>query len=213
MPREEPSRKRLGPKRGTPTRRHVTPQQAGCKRTEPYRRLVLYMVARRCSAATNIYLFRGWLYRGQRPTRIARTLNRAWASIFSSGIAPDYLTTLEVTGRKSGRCDLVPSSRHRPRRAAVLGVHARKPLAMGKESGSSKRRPRGRSTRRSSRDQRAPILRAYLQRAPGARRHAPVNKDAALAEFHKVATEFPVFRLASLRAVLPTQPGGDRVRS
>jgi len=30
-------------------------------------------------------------------------------------------------------------------------------------------------------DQRAPILRAYLQRAPGARPHMPVNKDAALA--------------------------------
>ena len=67
------------------------------------------MVARRCSAATNSYLFRGWLYRGQRPTRIARTLNRAWASIFSSEIAPpDYLATLEVTGRKSGRAISFP---------------------------------------------------------------------------------------------------------
>jgi hypothetical protein len=46
-------------------------------------------------------------------------------------------------------------------------------------------------------DQRAPILRAYLQRAPGARPHVPVGKDAALSEFQKVATAFPVFRLAS----------------
>jgi hypothetical protein len=46
-------------------------------------------------------------------------------------------------------------------------------------------------------DQRAPILKAYLQRAPGARPHVPVNKDAALAEFQKVAAAFPVFRLAS----------------
>jgi hypothetical protein len=30
-------------------------------------------------------------------------LNRAWAAIFSSGVAPDYLATSEVTGRKSGR--------------------------------------------------------------------------------------------------------------
>jgi len=66
------------------------------------------MVARRCSAATNSYLFRGCLYRGQRPTRIARTLNRAWASIFSWKSPPDYLATLEVTGRKSGRAISFP---------------------------------------------------------------------------------------------------------
>ena len=49
-------------------------------------------------------------------------------------------------------------------------------------------------------DQRAPILRAYLQRAPGARPHVPVNKDAARAEFEKIAAAFPVFRLASNEA-------------
>jgi hypothetical protein len=46
-------------------------------------------------------------------------------------------------------------------------------------------------------DQRAPILRAYLQRAPGARPHVPVNKDAPLAEFQRIAAAFPVFRLYS----------------
>jgi hypothetical protein len=50
-------------------------------------------------------------------------------------------------------------------------------------------------------DQRAPILKAYLQRAPGARPHVPVNKDAALAEFQKMAAAFPVFRVASNKVV------------
>jgi len=50
-------------------------------------------------------------------------------------------------------------------------------------------------------DQRAPILRAYLQRAPGARPHVPVNKDATLAEFERIAAAFPVFRVASTKAV------------
>lgn len=45
-------------------------------------------------------------------------------------------------------------------------------------------------------EQRAPILKAYLQRAPGARPHVPVNKDAPLADFEKVAAAFPVFRVA-----------------
>jgi len=49
-------------------------------------------------------------------------------------------------------------------------------------------------------------LRAYLQRAPGARPHVPVNKDAPVAEFQKVAAEFPVFRITSSNTVA-TQPG------
>jgi len=57
--------------------------------------------------------------------------------------------------------------------------------------------------------QRAPILRAYLQQAPGARPHVPVNKDAALAEFQRVAAAFPVFRLASNKTVQAPQPGAD----
>jgi hypothetical protein len=45
-------------------------------------------------------------------------------------------------------------------------------------------------------EQRAPILKAYLQRAPGARPHVSVDKDAPLAEFQQVAAAFPVFRVA-----------------
>jgi hypothetical protein len=46
-------------------------------------------------------------------------------------------------------------------------------------------------------EQRAPISKAYLQRAPGARPHVPVNKDAALSEFEKIAAAIPVFRVLS----------------
>jgi deazaflavin-dependent oxidoreductase (nitroreductase family) len=43
--------------------------------------------------------------------------------------------------------------------------------------------------------QRAPILRAYLQRAPGARPHMAIDKDAPMAEFERIAADYPVFRL------------------
>jgi hypothetical protein len=43
--------------------------------------------------------------------------------------------------------------------------------------------------------QRATVLKAYLRRAPGARPHVPVDKDAPTAEFEAIATEFPVFRV------------------
>jgi hypothetical protein len=48
---------------------------------------------------------------------------------------------------------------------------------------------------------RAPILKAYLERAPGARPHVPVDKDAPLSEFEKIAPAFPVFRVASKNPV------------
>jgi hypothetical protein len=46
-------------------------------------------------------------------------------------------------------------------------------------------------------DRRAPVLKAYLKRAPGARVHLPVDKDAPLSEFERVSAQFPVFRVVS----------------
>lgn len=44
-------------------------------------------------------------------------------------------------------------------------------------------------------DRRAPILKAYLRRAPGARPHVPVGKDAPLPAFEAIAADFPVFEV------------------
>jgi len=49
--------------------------------------------------------------------------------------------------------------------------------------------------------QRAPILKAYLQIAPGARPHIPVSKDAPISEFEKIASKYPVFRLKAVQRV------------
>ncbi|MCY7287319.1 MAG: nitroreductase family deazaflavin-dependent oxidoreductase [Cryobacterium sp.] len=42
---------------------------------------------------------------------------------------------------------------------------------------------------------RAPILKAYLQRAPGARPHIPVVKDAPEADFEAIAADFQAFEV------------------
>jgi hypothetical protein len=55
--------------------------------------------------------------------------------------------------------------------------------------------------------ERAPILKDYLNRAPGARPHIPVERDAPLSEFEKVAASFPVFR------VLEAIPSGELAHS
>jgi hypothetical protein len=47
--------------------------------------------------------------------------------------------------------------------------------------------------------QRAPILKAYLQLAPGARPHIPIDKDAPLADFEKIASQYPVFKLDTIK--------------
>ena len=148
--------------------------------------------------------FKRWLYRGQRPNRIARMLNRAWAAFFSSGLLPDYMVTLEVTGRKSGRTVSLPvavtvvdGQRYL---VSMLGEHVQWVHNVRATGGRAVFRSGGREEvhlEEVPRDARAPILRAYLQRAPGARPHVPVNKDAPLAEFEKVATAFPVFRVVS----------------
>jgi hypothetical protein len=46
-------------------------------------------------------------------------------------------------------------------------------------------------------DRRSPVLKAYLQIAPGERPHLPIAKNAPLSEFERVAAEFPVFRIAT----------------
>jgi deazaflavin-dependent oxidoreductase (nitroreductase family) len=158
-----------------------------------------------------------WLYRGQRPNWIARILNRASAAVASSGVTPNYLVTLEVTGRKSGRTISLPvvvaivdGQRYL---VSMLGENVQWVQNVRAAGGRAVLRSGGREEVQLEEvpaDQRAPILRAYLQRAPGARAHVPVPKDAALAEFQRVAAAFPVFRLASNKTEQPAQPGGPR---
>ncbi len=152
--------------------------------------------------------FYRWLYREKRPNWIARILNRATAAVASLGVASNYLVTLEVTGRKSGRMASLPLV------MVVVGGQRYLVSMLGDNVQwvQNVRAAGGRAVLRSGSreeiqleevpaDQRAPILRAYLHRAPGARPHVPVSKDASLEEFEKIAAAFPVFRVASNKAV------------
>src|SRR5215470_10939911 len=147
--------------------------------------------------------FKQWLYRGQRPNWIARMLNRAWAVLASWGVASNYLVNLEVTGRKSGRAISLPvvvavvdGQRYL---VSMLGEHVQWVHNVRAAGGRAVLKSGAREEvhlEEIPAEGRAPILRAYLQRAPGARPHIPVNKDAPLAEFAQVAAAFPVFRVA-----------------
>lgn len=148
--------------------------------------------------------FKRWLYRGQRPNWIARMENRVWAALFSWGMLPDSMVTLEVTGRKSGRTVSLPVAvtvfKGQRYLVSMLGEHVQWVHNVRATGGRAVFHRHGREEvhlEEVPAEQRAPILRAYLQRAPGARPHVPVNKDAPLAEFEKIATAFPVFQVVS----------------
>ncbi len=152
------------------------------------------------------WFYRGkqWLYRGQRPNWIAKILNRAWAIVASRNATANGLVALEVIGRKSGRIVSFPlvmvtvgGQRYL---ASMLGDNVQWVRNVRAASGKAVLRSGGREDVRLEEipaDQRAPILKAYLQTAAGARPHVPLDKDAPLAEFEKIAATIPVFRLVS----------------
>jgi F420H(2)-dependent quinone reductase len=133
---------------------------------------------------------------------MARLLNRIGGAVYALGIAPDYLVTLEVPGRRSGRIVRMPLV------MVVVGGerYLVSMLGEGVNWVRNVKAARGNVTLRHGRreevrleevapDRRAPLLKAYLKRAPAARAHLPVDKDAPLAEFEQVSSRFPVFQV------------------
>jgi hypothetical protein len=143
-----------------------------------------------------------WFYAGGRPNRVARVLDRCTAALSARGVGPDYLVTLKVPGRRSGRIVSLP--------LVVAAVDGERYLVsmLGEETNwvrnvraaggdvALRHGPREEvHLEEVASDDRAPVLRAYLQRAANASAHLPIDKDAPLAEFERVAPRFPVFRI------------------
>jgi hypothetical protein len=142
------------------------------------------------------------MYREGRPNAVAKALNRISAILHSAGIFPNYFVTLEVVGRKSGKIISFPLA------MTVMNGERYLVSMLGPESNwvRNLKAAGGKATLRHGiteqvlledvdASQRAPILKAYLRLAPGARPHIPVSKDAPVSEFEKIAPEYPVFRV------------------
>lgn len=149
--------------------------------------------------------FRQWMYHGQRPNWLARMLNRVDAALGALGIGAKYgLVTLEVTGRTSGRAISLPVAVVEVQRqrylVSMLGENVQWVKNVRAAGGRAVIRSGGREEVQLDEvpvDQRAPILKAYLGRAPGARSHVPVSRNAPLADFENIAGAYPVFRIAA----------------
>jgi hypothetical protein len=146
--------------------------------------------------------FHRWMYRDGRPNRLAKFLNWAWAWLHAAGIAPNYLVTLEVVGRLSGkpiRFPLILTVVHGERYlVSMLGENTNWVQNVRAAHG------KARLLHGTAEDvlleevevsRRAPILKAFAQHAPGARPHLAVDQHALVAEFATIAAQYPVFRL------------------
>ena len=137
-----------------------------------------------------------------------RSLNRVWARQFAAGrMSCPYDMTLEVRGRRTGRVIALP---------VVVADYggARYLVSMLGENAnwvSNVRAAKGRAVLRRQGSQhveldevptpdRAPILRRYLEVAPGARPHFPVDLRSPLTEYERIASLYPVFRIVDDRS-------------
>jgi hypothetical protein len=124
------------------------------------------------------------------------------AMAFAAGIAPRRVAALGITGRRSGRVISFP--------VVIADVDGERYLVsmLGNDVNWVRNLTAagGRAVLRHGRREsvhleeiepgaRAPILRRYLQVAPGARPHMPVDRTAPLTEFARIAADYPVFRI------------------
>lgn len=150
-----------------------------------------------------------WLYRSGRPNLFARLQNRGTAVAFAAGILPKRAAALEIRGRRSGRVVSFP--------VVIADFEGERYLVsmLGRNTNwvRNLKAADGRAVLRHGRREtvhldevdasaRAPILRRYLQVAPGARPHIPVDRRASLAEFGRIAADYPVFRVRAEAADL-----------
>ena len=150
-----------------------------------------------------LYGAQRWLYRGGRPSHIAKALNRLSALQFSAGLlSPSRAVTLEVRGRRTGRVVAFP--------VVVADYQGERYLVsmLGENTNwvRNVRASGGRAVLRRKQQHpvrllevpvadRAPILRRYLALAPGARPHLAIDRHAPVEEFERIAGRYPVFRI------------------
>ncbi len=146
--------------------------------------------------------FSRWMYKGGRPNQLAKFLNRMSAITNSLGLTSRWMVNLEVTGRKSGKPVSFPlvmvTIKGERYLVSMLGPDAqwiRNLRAANQHAVLNAGRREAVVLEDVPIEQRPPILKEYLKHAPGARPHIPVDKDAPLADFERIAPVIPVFRV------------------
>ena len=149
--------------------------------------------------------FKRWLYRGGHPNQLAKILNHGWAYIHALGVAPNYMVTLEVAGRQSGKTISFPlamvtmdGERYL---VSMLGEDANWVRNVAAAGGKARlRHGKTEDVRLVAVDvaQRPPILKRYLQVAPARGRIFRSTRMRPSASFAQIAAQYPVFRVERL---------------
>jgi deazaflavin-dependent oxidoreductase (nitroreductase family) len=155
-----------------------------------------------------------WMYRGGRPRALARVMNRLSAVQFSAGLlSPGRAMTMEVRGRRTGKTISFPVvvADHEGQRylVSMLGEDANWVHNVRAAQGKAVLRRHGAQEVRLvevAAADRAPILRSYLDAAPGARPHIPIDRHAPLQQFERIADRYPVFRIVLAAPATPPGP-------
>ncbi len=139
-------------------------------------------------------------YRDRRPTRFGKFTNRAMGRFASLGAPAFGMVTLEVPGRKSGKPTstvlVLAEYEGREFLVSMLGEKVdwvRNVRAAGNDAVLRHGKRRLVHLVDVPVEERPPLLKRYVQLAPGGRPHIPVPPSAAVEEFEAVASEYPVF--------------------
>ena len=141
------------------------------------------------------------MYAGGRGNTAARRFARVWGAVFAAGLFPRRWVTLEVPGHRTGRTTRFPLGMAdvdgRWYLVSMLGECAWVRNVRAADGRVVLRRRRARACRlvEVPVDERAPILRRYVDKVPGGRPHIPVPRGAPLDAFAAVAADHPVFEV------------------
>jgi F420H(2)-dependent quinone reductase len=141
-------------------------------------------------------------YRDGRPNGLGRLVGDAWAELGGLGLGPSWAVALETTGHRSGRASSIPVviGDFQGEHYLVSMLGERSPWVHNVRAADGRaviRHGRSRAVRlvEVPPAERAPVIKAYLARAIGARPHIPVDPTAPVAAFEAIAADYPVFRI------------------
>lgn len=147
--------------------------------------------------------FQRWQYRNGRPGWSARLANRLGALAISAGLVPGGAATLQVRGHKSGRLISFPVviADYQGERYLVAMLGHKTNWVRNLRGGDGRAvlrrgKPEDVALVEDFSDDRAAILRRYLEVAPGARPFFAIDKQAPLEDFARIVDQYPVFRVA-----------------
>jgi len=161
------------------------------------------------------------MYVGGHGNQTARRYARFWNMAFRLGLLPERWVSLEVRGRRTGRVTRFPLGMADVEGqwyvVSMLGECNWVANVRASAGVATLRRRRARQVRLVlvPVDQRAAVLKRYVEKVPGGRPHIHVDRHNPVEAFEAIASDYPVFRVEAIlgrnNTVTPN-PGSETLR-